>query len=95
MADDSDELYADLQVTVDQVQKGDMLLIILDLNARLGDQEHLTAPQCIGFFTTDVQNANGVKILDFCMLNDLVVTNTFFIHKTIHQTSWMHPGKKS
>ena len=88
MADDSDKFYADLQVTVDQVQKGDMLLIIGDLNARLGDQEHLTTPQCVGSFTTDVQNANWVKLLDFCMLNDLVVTNTFFQHKTIHQTSW-------
>ena len=44
MPDDSDKFHADLQVTVDQVQKGDMLLIIGDLNARLGDQEHLTAP---------------------------------------------------
>ena len=88
MADDSDKFYADLQVTVDQVQKGDMLLIIGDLNARLGDQAHLTAPQCVGSFTTDVQNANGVRLLNFCMLNDLVVTNTFFQHKTIHQTSW-------
>ena len=95
MTDDSDKFYADLQVTVDQVQKGDILLIIGDLNARLGYQEHLTAPQCVGSFTTDVHNANRVKLLDFCMLNDLVVTNTFFQHKTIHQTSWMQPGKKS
>ena len=93
--DDSDKFYADLQGTVNQVQKGDMLLIIGDLNARLGDQEHLTAPQCIGSFTTDAQNANGVKLLGFCMLNDLVITNTFFQHKTIHQTSWMNPGKQS
>ena len=63
--------------------------------ADLGEQEHLTAPQCVGSFTTDLKNANGVKLLDFCMLNDLVVTNTFFQHQTIHQTSWMHPGKKS
>jgi hypothetical protein len=95
MADDSDKFYADLQVAVAQIQKGEMLLIIGDLNTRLGDQEHLTAPQCVGSFTTDVQNANVVKLLDFCMLNDLVVTNRFFQHKTIHQTSWMHPGKKS
>jgi hypothetical protein len=60
------------------VQKGDMLLIMGDLNARLGSQEHLTAPQSVGPFTTDVQNENGVRLLDFCTLNDLVVTNTFF-----------------
>jgi exonuclease III len=95
MNDNSDTFYADLQETVDRMQKGDMLLIVGDLNARLGEQEHLTAPQCVGSFTTDMQNANGVKLLDFCMMNDLLVTNTFFQHKTIHQTSWMHPGKKS
>jgi exonuclease III len=94
MADDSEKFYADLQVAVDQLKKGDILLIIGDLNARLGDQEHLTAPQCVGSFTTDVQNANGVKLLDFCILNDLVVTHTFFQHRTIHQAPWMHSGKK-
>ena len=77
MADDSDKFYTELPVTGDQVQKGDMLLIVGDLNVRPGDQEHLTAPQCVGCFTTDLQNAYGVKLLDFCMLNDLVVTNTF------------------
>ena len=82
-------------MTDDQVQKRDMLLIIGDLNARLGDQEHRTAPQCVGSVAADVQNANGIKILDFCMLNDLVITNTFFQHETVHQTSWMHTGKKS
>ena len=34
MADDSDKFYDDLQKTVEQVQKGDMLLIIGDLNYR-------------------------------------------------------------
>ena len=95
MADNSDKFYADLQETLDRVQRGDMLIIMGDLNARLGCQEHLNAPQCVGPFTADVQNENGMRLLDFCLVNDLVVTNTFFQHKTIHQTSWMHPGKKS
>jgi exonuclease III len=34
MAGDSEKFYADQQVTVEQVQKGDMLLIIGDLNYR-------------------------------------------------------------
>ncbi len=95
MANNSDKFYADLQETIDRVHKREMLLIIEDLNARLGAQEHLTAPQCVGSFTTDVQNENGIRLLDFCLLNDLVVTNTFFQHKSVHQTSWMHPGQKS
>jgi exonuclease III len=61
MNDNSDTFYADLQETADRVQQGDMLLIVGDLNARLGEQEHLTAPRCVGSFTADVQNANGVK----------------------------------
>jgi hypothetical protein len=60
----------------------------------LEDQEHLTAPRCVGSFTMDVQNANGAKLLDFCILNDSVVTHTFFQHRTIHQASWMHSEKK-
>ena len=88
-ADCSDKLYVDLQVTLDRVQKADMLIIMGDLNARLGSRKHLTAPHRIGPFPTDIRNENGVWLLPFCLSNDLMETNTSFQHQTFHQTSWI------
>jgi exonuclease III len=91
---DADKFYTDLQDTLDRVDRNDMVMIMGDLNARLGDAEHQTAPQCIGPFTTDLLNDNGTRLLDLCLQNDLVVSNSFFSHRRIHQTAWMHPGTK-
>ena len=33
-----------------------------------------------------------VKILEFCVMNNLKITNTFFKHKPIHLTTWQSPA---
>jgi hypothetical protein len=76
------------------VPKGDMLLIVGDFNARVGKQDNQGPGNVIGVHTVDDTNENGKRLIDFCNQNNLIVTNTFFQHKPIHQTSWMHPGKK-
>jgi exonuclease III len=92
--DESDTFYINLQETVDKVPKGDMLLIVGDFNARVGKQDNQGPGNVIGQHTVDSTNENGKRLIDFCSLNNLIVTNTFFQHKPMHQTSWMHPGKK-
>jgi hypothetical protein len=76
------------------VPKGDMLLIVGDFNARVGKQDNQGPGNVIGVHTVDDTNENGKRLIDFCNQNNLIVTNTFFQYKPIHQTSWMHPGKK-
>ncbi|CAF1042994.1 unnamed protein product, partial [Didymodactylos carnosus] len=90
----SEDFYKCLQETIDKVQKQDMVLIMGDFNARLGQQQNLTAGEVVGRHTVDVENLNGELLVDFCSINNMVVTNTFFEHKPVHQTSWMHPGTK-
>jgi ribosomal protein S7 len=65
-----------------------------DLNARVGVIEHSTSPHTVGPFATDLLNSNGERLIEFCLINNLVISNTFFQHKSIHQKSWMHPGSK-
>jgi exonuclease III len=94
-AADADKFYSDLQNTLDRVDRNEMVMIMGDFNSRLGSAEHQTAPQCVGPFTTDVLNENGIHLLDLCLQNDLVVSNTTFAHRRIHQTTWMHQGTKT
>ena len=93
-AEASDTFYLDLQRTIDKIPSSDMILIMGDFNARVGKQKQQTSSGVIGPYATDQLNENGRRLTEFCQHNDLIITNTFFQHKTIHQASWMHPGNK-
>ncbi|CAF3398890.1 unnamed protein product [Rotaria socialis] len=89
-----DAFYLKLQQTVDKVPRGDMLLIMGDFNARVGKQQNQTTKNVIGPHTVDKINENGQHLIDFCSHNDIIVANTFYQHKTVHQMTWKHPGNK-
>ncbi|CAF4230155.1 unnamed protein product [Rotaria magnacalcarata] len=95
MANESDKFYSDLQDTINNVSTKDMIIIMGDLNARVGQkqQQHI-AKSSVGPFTVDVENENGTRLTDSCEINNIIVSNTFFKHKLAHQTSWMHPRNK-
>jgi hypothetical protein len=96
MGDECDKFYADLQDTINNVSSNDMLIIIGDLNARVGEnQQQHEIRSNVGPFTIDVENENGTRLIDFCEINNILLSNTFFKHKLIHQTSWMHPRNKT
>ncbi|CAF1656013.1 unnamed protein product, partial [Adineta ricciae] len=90
----SDKFYNDLQQTLSTVPSKDLLLITGDFNARIGKQQNYTSNNVVGPHTTDHINENGQRLVDFCAANDLIITNTFFQYRSIHQTTWMHPGNK-
>ncbi|CAF4329403.1 unnamed protein product [Rotaria sp. Silwood2] len=82
MADKCDQFYLQLQETIDKVPKEDMIVLMGDFNARVGKQEHLTMPQIVGPHAVDVKNENGIRLIDFCLTNNIVISNTFFQHKS-------------
>ena len=90
----SDTFYIELQRTVDKIPSNDMILIMGDFNARVGKQKQRPTSSVIGPHAIDQLNENGRRLVEFCQNNDLIITNTFFQHKAVHQTSWMHPGNK-
>jgi exonuclease III len=92
--EETDAFYLKLQQTVDKVPRGDMLLIMGDFNARVGKQQSQTTKNVIGPHAVDKINENGQRLIDFCSHNDIIVANTFYQHKTVHQMTWKHPGNK-
>ena len=77
-----------------QVPRGDMLMIMGDFNARVGN-DIATWQGVIGRFGLGEQNENGVRLLDFCAMNQLVIMNTLFQHRSCHQMTWFHPAESS
>ena len=67
--------YEDLQDLLELTPKNDILFIIGDWNAKVGNQETLGVT---GKFGLRVQNEAGQRLIDFCQENALVIANTLF-----------------
>ena len=55
-----------------------------DLNAKVGEDNE-GYENIIGNHGVGERNDNGERLVDFCRLNNLVVTGTIFPHKLIHK----------
>ena len=76
-----EEFYEDLQNSVDQKPRDALLIMMGDMNARVGNMPITGVKQ--RFYEAEI-NENG----DFCSINSLRINNTFFNHKTNHKVTW-------
>ena len=86
--------YAQLQTVVDKIPNRDMLIIMGDMNAKVGsintDREHEMGKHGIG-----QMNENGELLADFCTVNNLVIGGTLFPHKRCHIATWVSPDHQT
>lgn len=90
--DNSELFYNKLQIIINKVNKSDMLLLLGDFNARIGNNE---VRGHIGKHGETTCNNNGQRLRDFVIYNDLKVMNSFFKHKNIHTYTWQARGSQS
>ena len=86
-----EDFYNALQTAVNNTANRDTLIIAGDLNAITGTG-HSEFPEVIGKYGKGKLNASGRTLLEFCSLNNLVLTNTFFQHKLAHISTWTAPN---
>lgn len=90
--DDKDCFYEQLQQVVDKTPRHDTMLIIGDLNAKIGDklegEDGIVGRHGIQCERSD----NGEKFVEFCGLNNFAITTTMFPHKDIHLYTWTTPN---
>ena len=67
--------YEDLQDLLELTPKKDVLFIIGDWNAKVGNHY---IPGVTGKFGLGVQNEAGQRLIEFCHENTLVIANTLF-----------------
>ena len=80
--------YEDLQDLLELTPKTDILFIIRDWNAKVGNQE---IPVITGKFSLRVQNEAGQNLTDFCQENTLVIANTLFKQCKRRLYPWTSP----
>ena len=80
--------YEDLQDLLELTCKKDVLFIIGDLNAKVGNQE---IPGVIGKFGLGVQNEAGQRLTEFSQENALIVANILFQQHKRRLYTWTSP----
>ena len=83
-----EQFYEDLQDLLELTPQKDVLFIIGDWNAKLGNQE---IPGVIGKFGLGVQKKAGQRRTEFCQENTLVIANTLFQQHKRRLYTWTSP----
>ena len=79
-----DQYYDQLQATVDKMNKGDICIVMGDLNVK--DEQGEDTKCGIENFGLGERNEHGGKLAEFSHSNNFVITNTLFDHqkKPVH-----------
>ena len=92
--EEKDEFYSQLQDSISSCSRHDMIIVMGDLNAKVGSS-NTHRGKVMGKFGVGIMNDNGERLCDFCSVNGLVITGTIFPHKEIHKLTWRSPDGKT
>lgn len=84
------EFYASLSRTLDQIPRGDVIILLGDLNAKVGSNNN-GWETAMGKCGLGVMNENGLLFVELCSQYGLVIGGTLFPHKEHHKYTWEHP----
>jgi len=85
-----EQFYDDSQSIVDKVPKSDLIIILGEVNAKLGKEP--AYQKITGKHTLHEEiNRNGELLCDFAVANNMIVMSTQFQHKQIHKGTWRSP----
>ena len=87
-----DDIYEQLQVTIASIKRSDYLIVMDDFNAILGNEK---MPCVIAAHGTGIRNNSGQRLLEFCSVNYLFVTNIGFRHDLRRNTTWISPDGRT
>ena len=84
--EDKEDWYEQLQQAVAKVPQHDMLLIIGDMNDKVGS-DNSNCERAMGKHGCGVMNDNGERLVDYCLNNNYVIGGTIFAHRDISTSS--------
>lgn len=95
-ADDDvkDVFYNQLQREIDRTPKHDLIILMGDLNAKVG-RKKCEEERSLGNEACGERNENGEMFVSLCEINNLVIGDSKFKHKEIHKLTWISPDGRS
>lgn len=86
-----EDFYNQLQSIVNNTNKKANIILMGDFNAKVGGNSHENWPEVVGKYGLGTSNERGNNLLQFCSINNLVITNTIFRHKNKRRATWLSP----
>ena len=68
-------------------------ILLGDFNAKVG-HKHSVWPEVVGRYGLGEVNDRGLQLLQFCAINNLVISNTLFRHSKKRRATWVSPNSK-
>ena len=90
---EKDEFYEQLEEEIRTTRRHDALVVIGDLNARVGE-DNTGKERAMGTQGFGCTNNNGERLSDLCVESRLVIGGTLFMHRDIHKTTWRSPDQR-
>ena len=90
-----DAFYNSLQEVIKNTPRHDMVMVMGDLNAKIGYQKEGEERSVGAHALTAERNDNGERYVNFCLQNDLVITSTTFCQPDIHKYTWTSPDRRT
>ena len=92
--EEKDEFYEQLEEEIRTTPRHDVLMVIGDLNARVGE-DNTGKERAMGTQGFGCANNNGERLSDLCVESRLVIGGTLFMHRDIHKTTWRSPDQRT
>ena len=80
MDEEKDEFYNQLQDTVSSCNRNDIIVVMGDLKAKVGNNK-TNREVVMGKFGIGAMNDNGERLCDFCSANGFIITGNIFPHR--------------
>ena len=81
--DQKDKFYETLQTVIEKIPRHDIVIILGDMNAKVGREVDVFGP-AIGVHSAHEEcNDNGTRLASFANANRLVIGGTIFQHKVL------------
>ena len=87
MDERKNESYNQLQDTISNCNRNDVIVVMGDLNAKV-DNNNTSGNEVMRKFGIGIMNDSGERLCDFCSANGFIITGTNFPHKHIHKLTW-------
>ncbi|XP_044757727.1 craniofacial development protein 2-like [Coccinella septempunctata] len=85
-----DKFFEDLKNEIMKVGKSREIIILGDLNSRVGKNRN---SQIVGPYGEDTRNDNGNRLITLCEQNDVKIMNGYYQHRDIHKYTWIQPTR--
>ena len=81
--EENENFYEKSQHTLNNTPKRDIKIVMGDLNAKIGEDNE-NREKIMGKYNIGERNENGLKLVEFCEANELVIGGSLFPQKDIH-----------